>query len=131
MEKELIQAFKKSLFAVSDGRYVYTKVASPPKQKHFMVAQDQDEITVLAREENLKDLNIIEKNDKYWKLIALIVPPFTAGIIAAVTNAVVSAKKGTNTLIVSTFSKDYLIVREDSLELVKRTLVELGFTQKN
>lgn len=37
------------------------------------------------------------------------------------------AKEGMNILIVSTYSKDYIMVKEDKLEQVRKVLLELGF----
>ena len=110
--------------------YVYAKVKSIPEGKnHFMVSQDSDEITVVTREENLKDLDLIERNKDNYSLIALnvSVPFYAVGFLATVSGAI--AKAEMNILIISTYSKDYIMVRKDKLEQAKQVLLSLGFKE--
>ena len=128
MDKKLNEIIKKSTFEIQEGRFVYAKVRTPPEiNRHFMISQDEDEITVVTREENLEDLDLIEKNKEFYKLIALnvAVPFYSVGFLATVSGAI--AKEGMNILIVSTYSKDYIMVKEECLEKAKKVLLELGF----
>lgn len=116
MNDELKKIIKQSSFEVQDGKYVYAKVRSIPEDKnHFMASQDKDEITVVTREENLQDLDLIERNKDNYSLIALnvSVPFYSVGFLATVSNAIAKARM--NILIVSTYSKDYIMVKEDKL----------------
>lgn len=128
MDKKLKEIIEKSSFEVLEGRFVYAKVNSVLDLKnHFMVSQDKDEITVVTREENLAKIDLIERNKESYKLIALNVssPFYSVGFLANVSSAI--TKKGLNILIISTYSKDYLGIKEKSLERAKRTLLSLGF----
>ncbi len=130
MDEELKQIISQSSFAVIAGSFIYAKVASLPELgKHFMVSQDKDEITVVTTQENFDALNLIERNKDNYALVALnvSVPFYSVGFLAAVSNAI--AEAGMNILIVSTYSKDYIMVREDKLPEAKQTLLRLGFKE--
>lgn len=123
--------FRKSSFSISDEKYVYVKVASlPEKPNHFMVAQDNEEITVVTEEANLSGLDIVEKNDNLWRLVSLnLDTPFMAGTLAAINTE--CAKHGLNNLIVSTYSKDYIIIKDSQVGEIKTALENLGFRIEN
>ena len=130
MNDELKKVIEQSSFEVQEGRYIYTKVKSVLNlEKHFMVTTDEDEITVVTRKENLNDLDLIERNKDNYNLIALNVsiPFYSVGFLASVSSAI--AKEGMNILIVSTYSKDYIMVREDKLDQAKQVLLSLGFKE--
>ena len=130
MNKKLLEMFTKSTFSISNENYYYVKVAKiPVLQNHFLVSQDSDEITVVTKEANLEELKIIEKNDNKWRLVTLnLDTPFMAGTLAAVNSA--CAEKGLNNLVVSTYSKDYLFIKESQVDQIKEILLSLGFKQK-
>jgi len=119
--------FQKSSFSISEEKYVYVKVAKLSNElDHFMVAQDEDEITVVTRQEKLSELEVIEKNDNLWRLVSLnLETPFMAGTLAAINSA--CAKEGLNNLIISTYSKDYIVIKDSQVEQVKAVLQGLGF----
>lgn len=127
MNDELKQIILQSSFEVQDGVYIYTKVSSKPNTDHFLVTQDKDEITVVTTEDKLGELDLIEKNKDSYKLIALnvSVPFYSVGFLAAISEAIANANM--NILIVSTYSKDYIMVKEEKLEEVKKVLLDLGF----
>lgn len=130
MTSELKKIIEQSSFEVQKGRFVYTRVGSGPKVKnHFMVTEDEDEITVVTREENLGDLDLIERNKDNYSLIALnvSVPFYSVGFLAAVSGAI--AKGGMNILIASTYSKDYIMVKEEKLKKAREALLSLGFSE--
>lgn len=91
-----------------------------------MVSQDKDEITVVTKKENIKDLNVLELVGDY-KLIEFkpAVPFQTVGFLAKI--AEVIANQGMNILIVSTFSKDYIMIKEELLEKGLQALKNTGF----
>lgn len=128
MFKGIDEIIKQSSFVVHDGRYVYAKVSKAPSvDNHFLVSKDKDEITVVTREDNLRELDLIEKNKDFYCLIELkvSVPFYSVGFLATVSDAF--AKEGMNILIVSTYSKDYIMVREDRIGKAKKVLLSLGF----
>jgi len=125
--EDIKSIIKESSFTAEEGRFVYAKVFSVPDLNgHFMVSRDGDEITVVTKEENLSGLDLIERNPDYYRLIALNVskPFYSVGFLATVSQAL--ASQGMNILIVSTYSKDYVLVKEDRLEEAKLTLLKLG-----
>ena len=129
MGKKLQEIIKASTFGVREGTWVYCKVASKPAGDHFFVSQDKDEITVVTTVDKLGELDLIERNEENYKLIALnvSVPFYAVGFLAAVSNAI--AKAGMNILIISTYSKDYILVKEQTLEKAQKTLIDLGFKE--
>ena len=73
---------------------------------------------------------IKDKNKDIYTLIALNVsiPFYSVGFLAAVSGAI--AEKGLNILIVSTFSKDYILIKKSSEKIAVDALLELGFRNK-
>jgi hypothetical protein len=131
MNQNINKIIRESTFEIQSGRYVYAKVANiPPLGNHFMVSKDADEITVVTKEENLSNLDLLEKNKDFYTLISLnvSVPFYSVGFLATVTSAI--AKAGMNILVISTYSKDYILVREDCTEKVENILLNLGFNRK-
>ena len=63
------EAIPKSIATVMKDTYVYVKTDILEKPDiHFMVSKDKDEITVVTKKENLKELNALEVVGDY-KLI--------------------------------------------------------------
>lgn len=130
MNSEIENIIKESNFAIHEGRFVYVKVSEAPKMgNHFMITKDETEITVVTEEENLGGLALIEKNKDFYRLIALNVsiPFYSVGFLAAVSQAI--ANEGMNILIVSTYSKDYILVKDDMIERARTVLLEFGFQE--
>jgi hypothetical protein len=128
MNSEIEKIIKESTFKIEEGRFVYAKVSKAPNiENHFMISKDADEITVVTKEENLPELDLEERNKDFYRLIALNVsiPFYPIGFLATVSQAI--AKEGMNILIVSTYSKDYIMVKEDRIEDAKSVLLKLGF----
>lgn len=127
MDHKIQEILIKATFKVQDGRYLYTKVKLFPKNSnYFAVMADKDEITVVSKEENIGELALVEKNKDYWKLIETdpVIPFYVVGYLAAMSNAI--AKKGINVLIISTYSKDYLLVVEETIGKTVEALIGLG-----
>ena len=89
------------------------------------MARDEDEVTVVTEEANVGYI-AYDSDVKWFSLIEIQVSlPFVAkGFLAAVTGAI--AGKDLNVLAVSTFSKDYFLVREESLQTALGGLEEDG-----
>ena len=122
--------FKKSSFSISKSKYIYAKVKSISSlANHFFISQDKDEITVVTEEKNLSSLDLIERNDNLWRLVSLnLFTPFMAGTLATINSA--CAEKELNNLIISTYSKDYIIVKDAQVKQIKKVLFALGFKEK-
>lgn len=122
---------KNSTFEVIDGIFIYAKVKGwPVTGDHFMVSKDNDEVTVVTKIENLDKINLIERNKEDYCLIALNVsiPFYSVGFLAKVSSTI--AEDGMNILIVSTYSKDYIMIKKDVTDKVINILLKLGFKQK-
>ena len=76
-----------------------------------------------------KAYDVIEKNKDLWKLIEFKIstPFYVVGFLSTISKTI--AAQGCNCLIVSTYSKDYLLVREDEFDRAKSALIGLGFSE--
>jgi hypothetical protein len=130
MNDELKTIISQSNFEIIPGSFIYTKVGTIPSGTHFLISQDEDEITVVTKQEELQNLDLIERNKDNYTLIALnvSVPFYSVGFLALVSSAIADA--GMNILIVSTYSKDYIMVREDKSDEGQAVLLKLGFNKK-
>ena len=121
------EAIPKSIATVMKDTYVYVKTDILEKPDiHFMVSKDKDEITVVTKKENLKELNVLEVVGDY-KLIEFkpAVPFQTVGFLAKIAETI--ANEGMNILIVSTFSKDYIMIKKELCEKGILALRNVGF----
>ena len=118
----------KSKVTVLPGRYAYLKLKElVPIDGHFMMTQDEDEVTVVTEEAKVAGLDYEEREGDWWKLLEfrLSLPFVGVGFLA--TMATTIADVGHNALIVSTYSKDCMLVRESALEECLAALREVGF----
>jgi hypothetical protein len=129
MEYSLDEVIKSSPVIVHKGRYAYLKGKEKELKDHFLVSQDKDEITIITEEKNIINTKY-EKEVKWFKLFEFRVSvPFLApGFLAKISKTI--ADKGMNILIVSTFSKDYALIREENFESVIEAFREVGFLVK-
>lgn len=125
-DPQLEQVIKSSTVVVRPGRYAYLKCDEPPMGSHFLVAQDEDEVTVVTEERQVIDVPYSETT-QWFKLLEIKVSmPFVAtGFLAKVTSTI--AEEGLNVLIVSTYSKDYALVREETADTAIEALRDVGF----
>ena len=124
---DLKEAIPKSIATIMKDTYVYVKTDILEKTDiHFMVSKDKDEITVVTKKENIKELDVLEIVGDY-KLIEFkpAVPFQTVGFLAKI--AEVIANEGMNILIISTFSKDYIMIKEELCETGVLALKKVGF----
>lgn len=125
-DSQLHKIILKSKVIVHKGRFAYLKGNATMINGHFFVARDKDETTIVTEEKNLKTVNY-EKDVKWFKLFEIRVSaPFVAkGFLAKVTKTI--ADNDLNVLVVSTFSKDYILVREETWKTAIKALEEVGF----
>jgi hypothetical protein len=110
---------------VQPGRYSVARCASAPAGEFFMVSRDADEVTVIAEEGRLPS-EVLEVQGGYRLIELAIATPFEGvGFLAAASRAVAGA--GLNVLIVSTYSKDYLLLKEESVAEGLAALAAAGF----
>lgn len=114
-----------STYTLDGKSYYYCKVATMPASlgKHLLVSKDDMEITVVTSDPS--DLDLIEKNENKWALIDF--KPSAAyvkGTILLLAEALFNIDS--NILVISTYSKDYTLVKEQDLEKVENALVDIG-----
>lgn len=130
MDPKLREIIRTSTFQVEPGTWIYAKVHAVPTGKHFFISQDSDEITVVTTEDRLGELDLIERNKDSYVLIRidLSVPFYATGFMDAITSAI--AAKQANVLVISTYSRDYVLVRTEHREVARTAMLELGFQEK-
>ena len=127
MEANLEEVIRSSKAILHGGRYAYLKAsAQTDLADHFLIARDGDETTVVTEERYLPGV-AFEEEVKWFRLVEIRVSlPFLAkGFIATVTRAL--ADRDLNVLVVSTFSKDYFLIREEAVDEATAALRTLGF----
>jgi hypothetical protein len=97
---------------VGTYRFVSARSVSNYEQ-HLMVTRDTYEITVVTKEEHLGDVDVLDVNPDRWLLLAIdcASPFYCVGFISKI-SAVLSAA-GMDILVVSTFSCDWVFVKEE------------------
>jgi|SRR3989339_722070 len=127
MEPTLTEVIKASPVIVHPGRYAYLKSQDKQLKDHFLICQDADEITIVTEEKNLNKTQY-EKAVKWFKLLEFRVSlPFQApGFLAKIAQTIANQKM--NILLVSTFSKDYALIREEDFSVAVKALSEIGFS---
>jgi hypothetical protein len=116
-------------FSVADGRYIVAKLNQVPEfsKKVFSIIQDKNEVTVVA-EEGLKLPSVSE--ERFFKLITFAVTlPFNlTGFLSHV--SVLLARKGIPILVLSSFSTDHLLIKEEDFERAVEALKEDGMQRE-
>lgn len=126
MSVDLKAMFQKSTFSISTEVYFYCQTKDYPKnpKDHFLVVDDGEEITVVTKK--IIGFVPIQKNQNNWLLISLkLHTPFMKGTLFNVSKAIYESDS--NILIISTFSKDLLFIKEQDKHKVKEALENLGF----
>jgi hypothetical protein len=91
-----------------------------------MVACDADEITVIAEEAQLPALEASAVEANFRMVEIRVAFPFRGvGLLAAVARAL--ARAGLSILIVSTYSKDYILLQDDCVAKGLAALAAAGF----
>lgn len=130
MSKEippLTDIIGKSAIKVLDGRFAVIKLNYKPSTTDcFMMADDGKEITIIIEESKLENVQY-EEIQRWFKIIqvAVSVPFFAVGFLATITQAI--AERRINVLVISTFSYDYLLIRENDASSAIETLDGIGF----
>ena len=91
---------------------------------------DHNEITVIIDQLKIDDLDVIEI-EKGWKILTFDVElPFElVGFVAQIAKEL--ADKNISILVISSFSTDHILVKENDLTITKRTLETLGCIVEN
>ena len=128
MAQRLSDVIRNSPVRVVPGRYAVVLCADPPDDLDcFMIARDADEVTVIAEESRLSGLPALAAQRGYRLVAIEVAAPFQAvGFLSTVTGALAGA--GLDTLVVSTYSKDYVLLKDESVADGLQALAEAGFT---
>ena len=108
-------------------RYAYLAVDElPVGGDHLMVYANGTDRTVVTREELVPSVPHVARESWFRLLECQTSTPFeTPGFLARITDAIASA--GLNVLILSTFSRDCALVREQDLDTALDALRAIGF----
>ena len=110
------------------GTYRYVSARSGlHTARHLMITRDARETTVVTTEEQLGDVDVVAMNADRWMLLAIDCanPFYCVGFIAKISAALSGA--GLDILVVSTFSCDWVFVKESDAERAATLLRGLGF----
>ena len=122
----LDEVVRTSEVVVHQGRYAYLKALQVGAGDHFLVARDADEVTVVTEERNVASTEHSESTQWFVLMEIRVSMPFVAkGFLAKVTATM--ADVDLNVLVVSTYSKDYIMVREEGRETAIAALRQAGF----
>jgi hypothetical protein len=112
----------KEKFSIIKSKKVYPNA--------FANITDKNEITVIAQECELEKGDILGI-DKGWRIITFdtLLPFGMVGFLAPIAAALANEK--VSIFVISAFSTDHLLVKEDNLAKTKNVLKELGFTLNN
>jgi len=129
----LQETIEQSPFVLYPLRYAVLQVAECLNpQPHFLVTHEAEEVSVITTEDKLDLLTSqILKQQRWFRLLEFkMSTPFeTPGFLAAIASKLASHQL--NILLVSTFSKDWLLLREEDLETGLSSLHELGFNKSS
>ena len=133
---EISPALRKTInsspFVLHPQRYTVLQVqeCSTNPQPHFLVTHEAEEVTVITTEKQraLLQSEILQEQAWFQLIEFKMSTPFeTPGFLAAIASQL--ASRHLNILLVSTFSKDWLLLKERDLKAGLNSLHELGFQQ--
>ncbi len=93
----------------------------------FAVIVDKNETTVIIQEECVKSGDALEI-ERGWRIMTfdMVLPFGLVGFMARISTALADAEVGI--FVISAFSTDHILVKEEDLEKTVRVLTELGIT---
>ena len=97
--------------------------------RHFMITRDEKETTVVTEPQNLASLDVVSVNRDRWILITIDCanPFYCVGFIARFATQLSAA--GIDILVVSTFSRDCVFVKEEDAPRAAEVLRAAGLTE--
>lgn len=97
---------------------------------HRLICRDDKEITVVTTQSGLADLVIKSQNQEQWRLLVINCanPFYCVGFLQSIAAAMTSA--GIDILLVSTFSRDYVFVKNSQCDMAVHTLCGIGFVKR-
>ncbi len=97
---------------------------------HRLICRDDKEITVVTTQSGLADLVIKAQNNEQWRLLVINCanPFYCVGFLKSIAGAMTTA--GLDILLVSTFSRDYVFVKNQQTEQAVAVLLDIGFVKR-
>ncbi|HKR62688.1 MAG TPA: ACT domain-containing protein [Thermoanaerobaculia bacterium] len=111
------------------GTYRWASVrAIGDPAKHLMISRDEKETTVVT--DDLSDLDVIEVNPDRWTLVSIDCsqPFYCVGFIARISGTLSAA--GIDLLVLSTFTRDWVFVKEGDAPRAADVLRAAGFSER-
>lgn len=131
MNQDLKEVFKTASLIVHPDKFVFAKVKTTPLTgDHFSIIQDKDEITVITTKDKLKELDLIETSPKDRSLLEIKFSPDSPdipGFLATISSAI--AQAGISISVISTYSKDNLLISIEETDKVVQILKNLGLSE--
>ncbi len=124
---ELERVIRSTQVQIASERFAFLSVERlPDPTDHLMCFSCGDDKTVVTSESRIQDSDHLAI-EAWFRLIEFrILTPFeTLGFLAAIASAL--AAEGINLLIISTFPRDYVLVRDKDLKRATGSLQSLGF----
>ena len=115
---------RESTVRVSSELYAVAKCAAAPREA-FAVVRDAREITAVVVESGLDEVDAIE-SEPGWRVLTFdVVLPFDCvGFLARVSEALADA--GVGIFVISSFSTDHVLVKDDAIDRACAALAALG-----
>lgn len=127
MMKTPSDAIRNSQVRLMPGRYAVLRCADVPDGPGwFMITRDPDEVTAIVEESAIPESRALETDGGYRLVEIRVATGFeSVGFLAAVTRAL--AEAGLSIFVVSTYSKDYVLMKEELVAAGLQALSETGF----
>ncbi len=113
------------------GPYVWVRARRVGRpERHLLVTRDDREITVVTRQADLEDLEIEATNPDRWELLSIDCanPFYCVGFVARIAGALSAA--GLDILFVSTFSRDWVFLKEADAARGAEVLASIGLVDE-
>jgi hypothetical protein len=97
---------------------------------HRLICRDDKEITVVTTQAGLADLVVKAQNQEQWRLLVINCanPFYCVGFLQSIASAMTDA--GLDILLVSTFSRDYVFVKNQQTDQAVAVLLDIGFVKR-
>lgn len=126
------EVIAKSWFKTEPGSYVFASIKNLDRlgPKHLMTINENNGITVVTLEENLTNVDVIERNQETWRILTIRCgnPFYCVGFVATIATAM--AEAGIDITITSSFQNDLVMVAQRDLKAAIGVLLRLGFEQR-
>ncbi len=126
-----LDVLRRSSFRIEPEPYVWVRAGRVDRpERHLVVVRDIGETTVVTLGRNLDGVEVLERNRDLWLLLSIDCanPFYCVGFFAAITAAL--AVRGVDILVLSTFSRDHVFVKEGEREAAREALIEIGIREE-